>query len=175
MTRVLIAAVVLASATLAACGDDHQELRAWMDEQRKNTPTIKDKIPAPKQFEPFKYDNVGQVDPFSVSKLAFRGAGGEQPTSKVKPDLNRPREALEYFPLDTIRLAGFLASGKRNFALLQADGKVFRAGVGSHAGQNHGVIVKITDQEVVLREMTQDAAGEWVERDTALHLQESKK
>ena len=174
MTRVMIAAVLLASATLAACGDDHQQLRAWMDEQRKNTPTIKDKIPAPKQFEPFRYDNAGQVDPFSVTKLAFKGAG-EQRASKAGPDLNRPREALEYFPLDTIRLAGFLASGKRNFALLQADGKVFRAGVGSHAGQNHGVIMKITDQEVVLREMTQDAAGEWVERDTSLRLQENKK
>ncbi|HRA78368.1 MAG TPA: pilus assembly protein PilP, partial [Burkholderiaceae bacterium] len=64
------------------------------------------------------------------------------------------------------------ASGRQNHALLQVDQIVYQARVGNHAGQNFGVITRISDDEVLLRELVQDAAGDWVHRESKLQLQE---
>ena len=173
-TRLLAGMLVASSALLSACSDEHQELRGWMDEQRRAMPTIKETIPPPKRHEPFRYQNAGQSDPFSPAKLAMK-AGGEAPSSGIKPDLSRRREALEGFPLDSIRMVGHMTNGKNDFALLQVDSMVYQARVGNYAGQNFGKITRVTDNEVVLKELVQDAAGDWVPRDTSLRLQEGKK
>ena len=160
---------------LAACGSDKNELIAWMTEVRNNTPPIKDTIPEPKRFEPFRYENLSQVEPFSMRKLqaAFDKL---QTRSKngVIPDVNRRRESLESYPLEQIKMVGHLSNGKQNFALLQVESLVYQAKVGNYAGQNFGVITRVSESEIKLKELVQDAAGEWVERETALRLQEGK-
>jgi type IV pilus assembly protein PilP len=55
------------------------------------------------------------------------------------------------------------------------DKSIFQAKVGNYIGQNFGMIIKITDTEVQLKEIVRDASGEWVERQSKLELQESKK
>lgn len=170
MKRLLMMAAVLA---LAGCSNDQSELRAWMQEVRANTKPVQERIEEPKRFVPFRYEDVAQVDPFSPEKLATvlegpqrAGAGG------LKPDLNRRREVLESYPLDTIRMVGHLANGRQNHALLQVDKTVYQAHVGNYAGQNFGVITRISENEVLLRELVQDAAGDWVQRESTLRLQE---
>jgi type IV pilus assembly protein PilP len=167
--------IVLISLTLSACASDQNELMAWMTEVRNNTPPIKDTIPEPKRFEPFRYENLSQADPFSARKLqaAFdklqvRNRNG------LAPDLNRRRESLESYPLEQIRMVGHLSNGKQAFALLQVESLVYQARVGNFAGQNFGVITKVSESEVRLKELVQDAAGEWVERVSTLSLQEGK-
>ncbi len=161
------------SAGLVGCSDEQQELRGWMEQQRRNTPVATEKIDPPKQFAPFRYQNAGPSDPFSQSKLALRA--GEAPMSGLQPDMNRRREALESFPLESIRMVGHVSNVRGGFALLQAEGMVYQARVGNHAGQNFGVITRVTDTEVKLRELVRDAAGDWVHRETALELQEITK
>jgi type IV pilus assembly protein PilP len=68
-----------------------------------------------------------------------------------------------------------MSDRKSNFALLKADGMVYQARVGNHAGQNYGVITRVSETEIRLRELVQDAAGDWVARETALKLQETMK
>ncbi len=63
--------LVCVGLALAACGDEQEELRGWMDQQRAATPVNKDTIPAPKKFEPFRYENAALADPFSQAKLAL--------------------------------------------------------------------------------------------------------
>ncbi len=172
MRHVITAGVLAACALLGACADDHEELRSWMDQQRQNTPTVKETIAAPKKYEPFRYENAGPADPFSASKLAAKV--GAEPTNRLKPDSNRRREALESFPLESIRMVGHMSSDRSRFALLQVENMVYQAREGNYAGQNYGRIMRVTDHEVVLKEVVQDAAGEWVERDTSLRLQETK-
>jgi type IV pilus assembly protein PilP len=135
-------------------------------------PVIKEKITAPKQHEPFRYENAGPSDPFAQSRLA--GKSGAMPSGGVQPDLARRREALEGFPLDAIRMVGHMSNGQKNFALLQVDNTVYQARVGNYAGQNFGQITRVTESEVRLKELVRDAAGDWTERDTALRLQEGK-
>ncbi len=165
--------VIAAAIVLTACTNDQSELRAWMDEVRASTQPVHERIAEPKRFEPFRYDDAAQVDPFSTEKLTMaiekfqqRARGG------LKPDLERRREALEGYPLDTIRMVGRLSNGRQDYALLQAESVVYKAHVGNYAGQNFGKITKISETEVMLKELVQDAAGDWVERESALQLQE---
>ena len=169
----LAGTAIAATLLLAACGGEQQELRSWMDEQRRKTPVVTEKIEPPKRFEPFRYANSGEADPFSQGRLALRP--GETGRGSLQPDLSRRREALESYPLDSIRMVGHLSDKRGSFALLQADGMVYRARVGNHAGQNFGVIIRVSETEVKLKELVRDAAGDWTERETALQLQENTK
>jgi len=163
------AALALCGLALAGCEVDRTELQSWMDETRRNTPPVTDKIAEPKKFEPFRYQAEDLIDPFSLSKMkvgaAARSGGG------VQPDTSRRREPLESFPLDNLKMVGNLQQGGSHVALLQADTALFQVRVGNYIGQNFGRVLKISDSEVAIREIVQDAAGDWIERDTALRLQ----
>jgi type IV pilus assembly protein PilP len=163
--------------SLTGCGDGGvQEVKQWMDEVRRQTPVVVPKIAEPKKFTPFVYSGKNEVDPYSPAKLAVALAKLQaNSNSKIKPDLDRRREPLEAYPLDTIKMVGTLQKPGLSYALLQIDKSVFQAKVGNYIGQNLGMITRITDAEVELKEIVQDAAGEWVERKAKLELQENKK
>jgi len=174
--KTLLAALgaVAAATLLAGCAEDQAELREWMQSVRAGVKPVRQTIEEPRRFEPYRYDNEGQVDPFSIAKLG--GAAGatepDAPRGGLKPDTHRPREALEAYPLDAIRMVGHLANRKGNYALLQAESLVYQARVGNYAGQNFGMITRISDTEVRLKELVQDAVGDWVERETTLQIQD---
>ena len=60
---------------------------------------------------------------------------------------------------------------KVSYAIVQVDGSLYQVRAGNYLGQNFGVITKITESEVVLKELVQDAASDWVERVSSLRLQ----
>jgi type IV pilus assembly protein PilP len=164
----------LAALSLSACDSERAEIQTWMDEARRNTTVRVDKLPEPKSFEPFRYRASTEIDPFSLGKLKVGVAAG-RPGGGVQPDLTRRREPLESYPLDNLRLVGNLRQGAANIALLQADTALHQVRVGNYVGQNFGRIMRISETEVAVKELVQDAAGDWVERDTALRLQETSK
>jgi type IV pilus assembly protein PilP len=159
---------------VTACSSEQSELQAWMDEETKAVAPTKEKISEPKVFEPYRYENATQVDPFSSVKLATALDKLQKNKGALQPDLKRRREVLENFPLENIRMVGHLANNKSAFALLQAENVVYQAKIGNYLGQNFGVITKMNDTEVQIKELVQDAAGEWTERETALRIQEKK-
>ena len=57
-------------------------------------------------------------------------------------------------------------------ALVKVDQLLYQVKPGSYLGQNYGRVIKISENELALREVVQDAAGEWIERPAALQLQE---
>lgn len=161
---------------VGGCAEDRGDLVSWMQEVRNTTPRMRVKVDEPKRFEPYEYAMLEQTDPFSKDKFeaAYERALAK-PKNGVAPDMKRRREALESFPLEQIRLVGHLRDRRSNFALLQVEDMIYPARIGSHAGQNFGVITEISEKEVMLRELVQDAAGDWVERETSLRLQEKTK
>lgn len=162
---------------LAACGDNGIEgERQWMAQVRQQTRVTVPKIAEPKTFTPFVYGGKDQVDPFNPAKLAIAMAKQQtRSNSAFKPDLSRRREALEAFPLDAMDMVGTLRKKGENYALIRADHAIYRARVGNYIGQNFGKIAAISDTEVDINEVVQDASGEWVERKAKLELQETKK
>jgi len=165
----------LLPAMLAACGDGGiSEIRQWMNETRRQARVVVPKLAEPKKFTPFTYSGKDAIDPYSPKKFLDATDRRAGPGS-LKPDLERRREALESYPLDNLRMVGTMQKQGATFALVQAEHTIFQARVGHYIGQNLGQITKITDGEVQLKEIVQDASGEWVERPAKLELQENKK
>ena len=156
-----------------------EDLQAWMTEQRNAMHPRSEPVSPPKKFTPERYTAEGKVDPFSVQRLvgALRAelavAAGNQ--GLIAPELSRRKEPLESFPLDAVSMVGSLQKAGRLTALLKVDRLIYQVQVGAYVGPNYGKITKITDTEVVLREIVQDAAGEWIERQATLQLQEGSK
>lgn len=169
--------LLTASLGLSGCEDDsNQEVKQWMDEVRQQTRVNVPKLSEPKKFLPFSYAAQDSVDPYNPSKLEIALAKAKaNSNSALKPDMERRREPLESYPLDTLRMVGTLQKPGINYALVQADKTVFHLKVGNYIGQNFGMITNITDTEVELKEIVQDASGEWVERQAKLELQENNK
>lgn len=172
-----VALAMLAVSGLSGCSDGGtHEVSQWMDEVRRQTPVTVKKLPEPKQFIPFSYaanDEIAPFDPLkleeALAKLTARAGSG------IKPNLDRRRELLESYPLDTITMVGTLQKPGLNYALLLVDKSIFHVKAGNYIGQNFGRITRITETAVELKEVVRDASGEWVERTATLELQESKK
>jgi len=161
-------ACVGAMSLLAACaGESHQDLRVWMAEQGKGARGKLDPLPQIKPYDPFAYNAFDLPDPFKPRKIEpTKGA------SKLAPDLTRRKEPLEAYPLDSMSMVGSVVRGGRQYALLRVDNLLYQVKPGDYIGQNYGKITKISETDVALREIVQDAAGEWIERTSALQLQE---
>lgn len=170
---------VLAVAALAGCGAEHEELQAWMDTQRQQTKPQVQPIPEPKRFTPQAYLEEAATDPFSNQKLvqAFKREATQSTASAalIAPELARRKEPLESYPLDAMAMVGSLVKQGQPVALVKVDNLLYQVKPGNYLGQNYGRITKVTETELVLRELAQDAAGEWVERTATLQLQERSK
>ena len=164
---------------LAACGQaDQDEIRQWMAEQRKAVSPQVEPIPEPTRFVPQAYGAESALAPFSSEKLfvALRsesasGRGG----ALIRAELNRRKEPLEFVPLDAMSMVGLLDRRGRKVALVRVDKLLYQVGIGQYLGQNFGRVMKISEREIGLREIVQDATGDWIERMTSLELQEEAK
>lgn len=170
------AALALAACVLAGCSDsDVREVQQWMDETRASAKVRVKPLSAPKEFIPLAYEGGDTIDPFTqdklLSELARTDATSDNP---LKPDMDRRKELLETYPLDTMQMVGLLQKGGVNHALVQIDRQVHQVRAGQRIGQNFGIVTSVSEREVNIREIVQDAAGDWVERMSKLELQESK-
>jgi type IV pilus assembly protein PilP len=162
-----------AAALLSACSADHEELRTWMDQQRREVKPSVTPLQPPKKFDPQPYDAALAVDPFSNQKLTVAlKQEARQPNSLLSAELNRRKEPLEAYPLDSMGMVGSVNKQGQPFALLRVDNLLYQVKVGDYLGQNYGRITSIAETEIALREIVQDAAGEWIERPATLQLQE---
>lgn len=163
---------LMALATIAGAGcdtGDQGELREWMQAETKDFRGKIPPLPQVKPYEPVAYDAAGLVDPFKSSRLTIdskqQGGGG------LQPDLNRPKEPLEAYPLESLKYVGYLSKKNQPNAIVLADAALHQVRIGNYMGQNFGVVTKISESDIVLRELVQDSAGDWVERTSTLMLQ----
>lgn len=170
MRRILITLAILAS--LTACGNDvHQDLKQWMKDATKD---LKGRVPPLPEIKPFpvvSYEAGDRSDPFKPMNIETekKSNGGG-----VKPNFDRPKEPLEAYPLESLKMIGLLQKGKMKHAVLRAGTQVYQVKIGNYIGQNFGIIIDISDNEVKLKELVQDSAGDWVERTSTLQLQEQE-
>ena len=125
-------------------------------------------LPEVKPYVALQYNADGKLsDPFRARKASNK-------SSVLQPNMSRPKEPMEAYPLESIKYVGQLSKSKLTFALLKTpDNGVQQVKVGNYVGQNFGMVTKITESEVVLKEIVQDElSGDWIERISNLELQE---
>lgn len=158
---------------LTACAGSQDELHEWMEQQRREVQPNVTPLQPPKTFRPEPYTMAQAVDPFSPQKLSVAlRQEARQPNSLVASELGRRKEPLEAYPLDSMAMVGSVDRQAQTYALLRVDQLLYQVKVGDYLGQNYGRITRIGETDIELREIVQDAAGEWIERTASLQLQD---
>jgi type IV pilus assembly protein PilP len=160
---------------LSGCGGgEHEDIKQWMAEASRD---LKGRVPPLPELKPFpvvSYEAADHSDPFSAGRME---ADKQDGADANKPDFDRPREALEAFPLESLQFIGVVSKnkGRDRLALIRVNGAVYQAAKGNYLGQNFGRITAIHDTEIVLMETVQDPSGQtaaWVEQKMTLQLLE---
>lgn len=154
---------------LTGCdGGEGDDLDKFMRDSASNMRVKIKPLPEVKPYLALQYNADGTLsDPFRVRKAANKTGG-------LQPNMNRPKEPMEAYPLESIKYVGMLSKNKLIYALLKTpDSGVQQVKIGNYVGQNYGMVTKITDNEVTLKEIVQDdLSGDWVERTSTLTLQD---
>lgn len=180
MRRICAFSFLLSSSLLVGCvSSADEDLRQWMANERAQARPRITPISEPKKFEPQEYTVSTELDPFNSLKLTQALKRDSSQTGAnaalIAPEQVRKKEPLEAFPLDVISMVGSLTKNGRPTALLKVDNLLYQVYVGQYLGQNYGRIVNINESGLQLREIVQDATGDWIERTTSLDLQEGAK
>jgi type IV pilus assembly protein PilP len=176
----LYAALLVSLVFVSGCSSsDQEELKQWMVDQRNQTRPKVDRLPEPTKFVPQAYTQEASIEPFSSQKLtqALKRDSNQATvnTALIAPELARRKEPLEASPLDAVAMVGSLIKVGQPVALVRVDNLLYQVRVGNYLGQNYGRITKVSETGISLREIVQDAAGEWIERTATLQLQEVSK
>lgn len=168
MKRIILLGFLL---SLGACsGGVHDDLEQFVQNAGQGMHGKVAPIPEVKPYEPFIYEAFNEPDPFKPRKLKpSSGSGG----GLIQPDLNRRKEALESFELEKLKMVGTLEQGGVIYALIKApDNSLHRVKAGNHLGVNYGTIVTVFASEVRVKEIVEDSAGDWSEKENSITLVE---
>lgn len=155
---------VAATLALAGCGDSLDGLRADIAKAKQRPGGRIQPLPEVRPYVSHEYEMVDRRSPF------LQSLAGENP-SGPRPDSQRPREYLEQFPLDTLRMVGTLRLSGGNYGLVQTkDGLIHRVLPGNHLGQNDGRVMGVSDAKITVVEIVPDGLGGYLERPAALAL-----
>ena len=158
---------------LAGCSVSEDELQAWTEQQRREVKFGMQALPAPTRFEPHPYEGQSGTDPFDAHRLrSAMKVESAQASPRLAAELRRRREPLEAYELEAMAMAGTLLRQGRSVALVSVDKMLYQVRLGDYMGQNNGRVVKIEEGRIELREVVQEASGEWVERTASIQAQE---
>lgn len=164
--QTLTALAVTAAVAFAGCSDGLGDLREQIAAQKKKAGSRIAPLPEVKPYESYAYTAGDLRSPFFASLIGEGDAQGGP-----RPDSKRPREYLEQYSLDTLRMVGTLRLGRENYGLVQTrDGLVHRVLPGNRLGQNDGTVLAITESKITLVELVPDGLGGYIERPAALAL-----
>ena len=165
---------------LVGCASgDHEDLRQWMQDSTKDMRGNIQKLPEVKPYEPVPYDVENILDPFKVAKIEPESKSKQAmgKFSQFQPDFDARdlrNNLLEKYPLESLKMVGYLNVNRQPIAIIRMDDKTKQVRVGEYIGQDFGMVTKITENEVLLRELVQDSAGDWSERRSSLYLQSAE-
>lgn len=155
--------ILLSLMVLSACqiGSQDNELHGYVQSvlARKGVPL--EKLTFPQMLSQFIYSKQNSRDPFRPF-FVLRGEG---------PDVKRPKEALEFFALDSLKVVGTLSRNHKDWAIVHSpNDMVYLIGVGDHLGQNFGKVMAIHPEGIELTEFLPTSEGSWEERQTTMDI-----
>jgi type IV pilus assembly protein PilP len=169
-------AVLLLTAGFSLSGcSSKQDIQQWIDQQRETIVPRITPLAKPVLFVPAAYVQSAVPDPFESDRLT-KALKAQNPGNDtlLQIELNRRKEPLEAFALDSMAMVGSIDQKGQQIALIRTNNLVYQVRVGNYLGQSYGKVTKITESAIELREIVQDSSGEWIERNTTLQLQQSQ-
>ena len=164
MRTILSIAGLAGTLALGGCSDGTEDLRAEIEKAKQRPGGRIQPLPEVRPYVSHEYQMTDRRSPF------LQSLAGESPTGP-RPDVQRPREYLEQFPLDTMKMVGTLRLGGGDYGLVQTrDGLIHRVLPGNHLGQNDGRVMTVSDSRITLVEIIPDGLGGYLERPAALAL-----
>lgn len=164
---------LLISLFLVGCssGTDTLDLQKFTDEVIAKPRGRIEPLPEFKPYSAFVYSASGMRSPFE-SPLEMSDAIQIQSSSVNAPNMDRPKQALEYFSLGELELVGTLAkeAGRLN-GLIQTDqGNVHTITVGGYIGKNYGRVIGIKENQLDIIEVVPNGSGGWISRPHSMSL-----
>jgi type IV pilus assembly protein PilP len=155
---------------ISACSQDVSDLQTFIAQTKSSHVGSVKALPQFKPYESFSYSAAELRDPF----VANNNLDNETTkTSLLNPDSTRPKQPLEVFPLDTLRMVGILEQRQQRWGLIKdPQNIVHRVQVGNYMGQSEGRITEIDDSAIFLVEIVPDGIGGYIERDASIAIGE---
>jgi type IV pilus assembly protein PilP len=157
---------------LTACGGDGMDdLREYVEQTKTRFQGEIDPLPAVAPYQQYWYQVAEMRDPFRTSVSLVKSISIQRSNNGISPNVDRNREELERFTLESLTLVGMLNNEDGRWAIIRApDSTIYRVRKGNYMGQNHGRILEISETEVKLKEIVADGIGGWIERPNKLTL-----
>ncbi len=156
---------ILCIGLLSACGDEKQDLEAWISQIKAKTVSKTVNVPELKEYINLPYSSANMVSPFQKNRVV--NAALETP-----PDGYRNKEPLEAVALENVIFVGLIKQNKALKGMLKVEGKVYQVSIGNHVGQNYGKIMAIKDDGIIIKELIKDGENKWTEKIVTLPLHE---
>ena len=171
MLKLILLSLML-SMLVACANSDFSDLQSYIQQVKARPAGRIAPVPEFQTYETFAYSASDLRDPFKMfdSDASMIEEGSN---TALQPNINRNKEALEQYPLDTLHFVGDLQKDGENWAIITSpDHLVHRVKVGNHVGTNFGEIVSITETKITIKEIIQDGMGGWIEREAELSISE---
>lgn len=152
---------------------DFSDLTAYI-QQVKSRPKGKiEHLPSVKTIDPFIFNPKASRDPFKPFQQYSVDNKNEAVSSGLRPDMHRKKEALEAFPVDTLKMVGTVKRSNSLWALIKAnDNTIYRVTIGNYMGRNYGKIINISANLIEIKELVSDKQVGWREQSVQLALTE---
>jgi len=166
-----IAACILISLSmlLTGCADTaNEDLESFLRNAGNDMQVKIKPLPEMKSYLSFEFNADGALnDPFKTRRDFEHSA-------ILAPNLNRPKQPLEGFPLESLKFVGMIERGESTFGLLKTpDNSIQQIQSGQYVGQNFGKVTSIYENGIDILEVIQDdSTGDWVEQPASLLLDE---
>lgn len=161
--------VISITALSSACSQDASDLYEFIETTKASNVGSVKPIPQFEPYESFSYSASELRDPF-VASTELEDEEESQANS-LHPERDRPKQALEAFPLDTLAMVGTLEQGENRWGLIKdPQNTVHRVQLGNYMGQNEGRIIEISETDIVLIEIIPDGIGGYIEREASIAI-----
>lgn len=159
--------IILLTLGLTACTQSNDDLTAFIDETKSKHLGSVQPLPTFEPYKNFTYSAAELRDPFEA---AFEAEVDDSNAGNgLRPNATRPKEPLETYPLDTLRMVGILIQHENTWGLVKdPNNVVHRVQTGNYAGQNEGQIITVTEKQIDIIEIIPDGLGGYIERTASL-------
>jgi len=166
VVRTMLLAATLA--VIAGCTGGDSDLKDWVTAEKAKKGAPIPPLPVLKTFETFEYkvkdkDDNDRRDPFGPS-IQERAEAQANVGSGPQPD-KHPKEPLESYPLDALKMVGSIGTGASMEGLIKdPDSVIHRVHINNYLGENGGKITAIAEDHIDLVELIPNETGGWRER-----------